>query len=193
MNSIQNFVLDKDVDKALLHVSNFSKLIRTTLDYSNQKTISLEEEIEFLTNYVDLQNMRFGDKAKFIINYPEEHVKDILIPPMIIQPLIENVFVHAFSSSIKNPILEVNIYSENLIVDANTLYIDVKDNGVGRSNKKINTHLSKGLSIVQERLQLINKTNKTSIELKYVDLKEIDPKTSGTKVQLKVPLQLMIK
>ena len=62
MNSIQNFVLDKDVDKALLHVSNFSRLIRTTLDYSNQKTISLEEEIEFLTNYVDLQNMRFGDR-----------------------------------------------------------------------------------------------------------------------------------
>ena len=193
MNSIQNFVLDKDVDKALLHVSNFSKLIRTTLDYSNQKTISLEEEIEFLTNYVDLQNMRFGDKVKFIINYPEEHVKDILIPPMIIQPLIENVFVHAFSSSIKNPILEVNIYAEDPIADAKTLYIDVKDNGVGRSNKKINTHLSKGLSIVQERLQLINKTNKTSIELKYVDLKDIDPNTSGTKVQLKVPLQLIAK
>ena len=130
---------------------------------------------------------------KFIINYPEEHVKDILIPPMIIQPLIENVFVHAFSSSIKNPILEVNIYSEDPIVDAKTLYIDVKDNGVGRSNKKINTHLSKGLSIVQERLQLINKTNKTSIELKYVDLKDIDPNTSGTKVQLKVPMKLMTK
>ena len=193
MNSIQNFVLDKDVDKALLHVSNFSKLIRTTLDYSNQKTISLEEEIEFLTNYVDLQNMRFGDRAKFIINYPEEHVKDILIPPMIIQPLIENVFVHAFSSSIKNPILEVNIYAENPIVDAKTLYIDVKDNGVGKSDKKINTHLSKGLSIVQERLQLINSTNKTSIELKYVDLKDTDPNTSGTKVQLKVPMQLMTK
>ena len=168
-------------------------LIRTTLDYSNQKTISLEEEIEFLTNYVNLQNMRFGDKVKFVINYPEEHVKAILIPPMIIQPLIENVFVHAFSSAINNPILEVNIYIKVPVDDANTLYIDVKDNGVGRSNKKVNTHLSKGLSIIQERLQLINSTNKNSIELKYFDLKEIDPHTSGTKVQLKVPLQLLKK
>ena len=166
-------------------------LIRTTLDYSNQKSISLEEEIEFLTNYVDLQNMRFGDKVKFVINYPEEHVKDILIPPMIIQPLIENVFVHAFSSAINNPILEVNIYVKIPVDDANTLYIDVKDNGVGRSNKKVDAHLSKGLSIIQERLQLINSTNKNSIELKYVDLKDIDPNTSGTKVQLKLPLQFM--
>ena len=100
MNSIQNFVLDKNVDKALIYISNFSKLIRTVLDYSNKKTISLSEEINFLQNYVGLQNMRFGDKVKFKLNFPEEYIHKIWIPPMIIQPLIENVFVHAFSSTI---------------------------------------------------------------------------------------------
>ena len=90
---------------------------------------------------------------------------------MIIQPLIENVFVHAFSSESVQPKLDVNIFLKEDISQATTLYIEVKDNGVGRSNEKINTHLSKGLSIIQERLQLINKTNRTSIVLNYRDLK----------------------
>jgi ligand-binding sensor domain-containing protein len=190
MNSIQNSILDNDLDKAMLHVSNFSKLIRSTLDYSNQKTISLEEEVKYLKNYVDLQNMRFGDKVKFEIDYPNEYVQNILIPPMILQPLIENVFVHAFSDESANPLLQVNIYLLEPIANANTLFIDVKDNGLGRSKKKITNHLSKGLSIVQERLQLLNKTSKSSIELEYINLKDLDPKTSGTKIQLKVPLTL---
>ena len=188
MNSIQNFVLDKNVDKALIYIGNFSKLIRTALDYSNKKTISLNEEINFLQNYVGLQNMRFGDKVQFSLNFPEEYSHKILIPPMIIQPLIENVFVHAFSSESVKPQLDVNIFLKEDIVHAKTLYVEVKDNGVGRSDEKINTHLSKGLSIIQERLQLINKTNRTSIELNYRDLKKENKESAGTEVQLQVPL-----
>ena len=188
MNSIQNFVLDKNVDKALIYISNFSKLIRTVLDYSNKRTISLSEEIHFLENYVGLQNMRYGDKVKFNLNFPEEYIHKIWIPPMIIQPLIENVFVHAFSSESVQPKLDVNIFLKEDISQANTLYIEVKDNGVGRSNEKINTHLSKGLSIIQERLQLINKTNRTSIVLNYRDLKMENQESAGTEVQLQVPL-----
>ena len=112
---------------------------------------------------------------------------------MIVQPLIENVFVHAFSNEISNPLLQVNIYLLKPIAEANSLFIEVKDNGLGFSSKKKNNHLSKGLSIVNERLQLINNANKTSIELKYINLKDEDPKTSGTKVQLKVPLKLSTK
>ena len=155
MNSIQNSILDDDVDKAMLHISNFSKLIRTTLDYSYKKTISLEEEVDYLKNYVDLQNIRFGDKVKFEIEYAEEYVQNILIPPMIVQPLIENVFVHAFSNEISNPLLQVNIYLLNPIAEANALFVEIKDNGLGFSSKKKNNHLSKGLSIVKERLQLL--------------------------------------
>ena len=188
MNSIQNFVLDKNVDKALIYISNFSKLIRTVLDYSNKKTISLSEEINFLQNYVGLQNMRFGDKVKFNLHFPEEYIHKIWIPPMIIQPLIENVFVHAFSSTTIEPTLDVNIFLKEDIIKAKTLYIVVKDNGVGRSDEKVNTHLSKGLSIIQERLQLINKTNRTSIQLNYRDLKKENTESAGTEVQLQVPL-----
>ena len=188
MNSIQNFVLDKNVDKALIYISNFSKLIRTVLDYSNKKTISLSEEINFLQNYVGLQNMRFGDKVKFNLDFPAEYIHKIWIPPMIIQPLIENVFVHAFSSTSVEPTLDVNIFLKEDIIKAKTLYIVVKDNGVGRSDEKVNTHLSKGLSIIQERLQLINKTNRTSIELNYRDLKKENTESAGTEVQLQVPL-----
>ena len=188
MNSIQNFVLDKNVDKALIYISNFSKLIRTVLDYSNKKTISLSEEINFLQNYVGLQNMRFGDKVKFNLDFPAEYIHKIWIPPMIIQPLIENVFVHAFSNTSVEPTLDVNIFLKEDIIKAKTLYIVVKDNGVGRSDEKVNTHLSKGLSIIQERLQLINKTNRTSIVLNYRDLKKENTESTGTEVQLQVPL-----
>ena len=191
MNSIQNFVLDKEVDKALLHISNFAKLIRAALDYSNKKTISLEEEIKFLQTYVNLQNMRFGDRVAFKLTYPKEHIKNIIIPPMIIQPLIENVFVHAFSSASVEPKLDVNIFLKEDIAHAKSLYIEVKDNGVGRNDSKVNTHLSKGLSIIQERLQLINKTNKTSIVLNYNDLKKENNQAAGTEVQLQVPLILV--
>ena len=188
MNSIQNFVLDKNVDKALVYIGNFSKLIRAALDYSNKKTISLNEEINFLQNYVGLQNMRFGEKVHFNLNFPKDYIHKILIPPMIIQPLIENVFVHAFSSESVKPQLDVNIFLKEDIIHAKTLYIEVKDNGVGRSEEKKNTHLSKGLSIIQERLQLINKTNRTSIVLNYHDLKNDNKESVGTKVQLQVPL-----
>ena len=107
---------------------------------------------------------------------------------MIIQPLIENVFVHAFTSTSVEPTLDVNIFLKEDIIKAKTLYIVVKDNGVGRSDEKVNTHLSKGLSIIQERLQLINKTNRTSIQLNYRDLKKENTESAGTEVQLQVPL-----
>ena len=86
------------------------------------------------------------------------------------------------------PTLNVNIFLKEDIIKAKTLYIVVKDNGVGRSDDKVNTHLSKGLSIIQERLQLINKTNRTSIVLNYRDLKKENTESAGTEVQLQVPL-----
>ena len=190
MNSIQNFVLDNNVDKALYHISSFSKLIRSTLDYSTKKSITLSEEIRFLQNYVEIQNMRYGNEVEFNIRYPEDIADRVLVPPMIIQPLIENVFAHAFNGKFLDQKLELFITLDDKLLTSTYLNVVVKDNGIGRQLGKETAHVSKGISITEERLQLLNKTNNKSIQLIYKDLANDNNNSSGTEVCLKIPLLL---
>ncbi len=183
MNSIQNYVLDSDVDNALYFIGSFSKLVRTTLDHSFKKTITIVEELDFLNNYVEIQNMRFGNKVSYEMSFPEKYAEKIKIPPMLIQPLIENVFLHAFNDSIKSPKLQVKIYLDEDIEKAKFLSILVIDNGVGKNNKG-SSHVSRGGHIIQERLTLLNTYNDVDSTLHYKNV-EI-----GTEVHLKVPLIL---
>ena len=190
MNSIQNFVLDNNVDKALYHISSFSKLIRATLDFSTKKNITLLEEISFLQNYVEVHNMRYQNEVNFTIKYPEDIAKSILVPPMIIQPLIENVFVHAFKGDNMDQQLELYISLDDALSKAKYLNVVVKDNGIGRQLGEEATHVSRGISITEERLQLMNKSSNKAIQLVYKDLAIDNNNSNGTEVCLKIPLLL---
>lgn len=166
LNVIQNHIISNDVENSLIYVNNFSKLMRKTLEHSSKHFISINEELEFIKLYVSTQNIRFNHSVKFHYFISDDiEIDEPIIPPMLIQPLIENCFIHAFSQEFKNPIINLKISKNN-----NTLEISISDNGrkiVGDVKK----HKSKALKLIEERLELLNEKNKLNIEKLYAGLK----------------------
>ena len=109
MNSIQNYIVKNKMEDALEYLVDFSRLIRQTLDNSIKNTIKLDEEIQFLKSYVNLENKRYTTPVNFEINISENiDSSKIDFPPMLLQPFVENCFVHAFTSNIINPYLKID-------------------------------------------------------------------------------------
>ena len=157
INSIQNFIIDADTENALHYLSAFSKLIRQTLETATEKFVPLKLEIDFLTNYVQVQQMRF-DKIKVDWNIADTiNLYKTTIPPLIIQPYIENVFEHAFDDSMEEQHLTISFKNKS-----NQLICEVADNGMGNEEGSTSaSHISKGLKITKARFELLNQELKT--------------------------------
>ncbi|WP_121346059.1 sensor histidine kinase [Gillisia mitskevichiae] len=153
MNSIQNYIMDSDVDNASIFLGDFAKLIRLNLDHCTKPTILLVEEIEYLSSYIRVENTRFSNRIKVIIEIdPSIDVYELEIPTMILQTFVENVFVHAFPPSITKPSLTVTFK----LMSENVLQCKIADNGIGFSPNSTNSlHNSKGVNLVKERLLLL--------------------------------------
>lgn len=181
LNSVQNFILSSKTKEALIYLGSLGKLIRSNLENISEEFISLYEEIEFLKNYVDIEKLRFKQKLKVEIN---NHITDmnILITPMLIQPLVENAIKHGIAP--KNGIGTITI---DLNLNNDLMNVIIEDNGVGRNAKKknyIENYNGKGLDLIQQRIDLLNKKyNTTKNTLQLIDL-EKEGKPSGTRVVL---------
>ena len=180
MNSIQNYIIDNNTDDALMFMGEFSKIIRQTLNNSSQQKISLLDELQYIQSYITLENMRFKDKINLVVSIDDTiDLLDIEIPPMLVQPFIENVFVHAFDSTIKEPKLFVNFNLEETV-----LKIEIQDNGHGISaNSMDKLHTSKGIKLAKERLALFGSSAKNAIEIN-------SEKNSGTSVIITIDLNV---
>jgi len=177
MNSIQNYIIDNDTNDALMYLGEFSKLMRQTLNNSSKSRITLADEIDYLESYVRLEKMRYKDSVNFVISIDAEiDINEMYIPPMILQPLIENVFIHAFDSKSLNPTIEVSF----TILD-DWLICKIRDNGKG-FNTDINGHASKGIKLIKERLNLIQGSVKNSILINSFPME-------GTLVSIKFKLK----
>jgi ligand-binding sensor domain-containing protein len=178
MNSIQNFVIDNKTDDALWYIGEFSKMMRQTLNFSSRKSVRLEEEIEYLHRYVELENLRRNLKVNYQIIISENiDQSEIEIPPMLIQPFVENVFVHAFDSSIEDPTLTIVIHYQD-----ENLSCKISDNGKGIDLHLVSSSTSKGIRLTEERINLIE-----SNQLKNVVIESIS--SGGTCVSLIIPLR----
>ena len=148
--------------------------------------IPIEKEIETLETYLRLEKLRFRDDFNYDINTPSQFPKK-LIPPMLIQPFVENALKHGLFHKETNRKLKVDI----LISD--TLTCIIEDNGIGReASNKINqmrntNHKSYAISAIQKRLELMQEKLKTTIGVVYEDLKKGD-QVLGTRVTVKIPL-----
>lgn len=174
MNSIQNFVIDNKVDDALFYIGEFSKLMRQTLLFSSKKYVYLHEEIDYIKRYIKLENLRKKNKVDVKIEWNDIiNIHGVEIPPMLIEPLVENVFIHAFDQTIENPKLHIMF-----MMIENKLFCTVTDNGKGfkAQNKE-----SKGLKLVEERIQLLSSTNLKKIKFENT--------TKGTSVKIEIPLR----
>ncbi|MNR06457.1 putative sensor-like histidine kinase [compost metagenome] len=163
-----------------MYMGEFSKLIRQTLDNSSKPRINLADEIQYLQTYVRLENMRFQNQIAFELFIDEElDLFETEIPPMLIQPFIENVFVHAFDSRSINPKLTLSFKQQD-----NYLFCEVIDNGKGIISGGLNKlHTSKGIDLAKERIALFQIDNTNPIVIS-------SQPNQGTTVVLKLQIAI---
>ncbi len=191
LNSIQSFILNNNVDKAVMYLSKFSQLMRTILANSREQEISIQDEIKSLTYYLDLEKLRFDNKFDYYISLDKSiDAEFIAIPPMIIQPYVENAILHGINHrKDKGKLIITFALNDNYII------CNIEDNGVGREKaaeiEKTSglTHKPRGMMIIKERIDLINRQNSEKINVKIIDLKNNDGVSSGTKIEIILPLK----
>lgn len=184
MNSIQHYINISNTSSANKVLTGFAKLIRKNLEICTKSYINLEEEIDYLNLYLKLEKNRFGDKLRYNISVdPKIDKEETFIPSMLLQPYIENAIWHGIMP--KEDGGEVLIYIE--LVAANYLNIKITDDGIGIENSLQQTqhsgHQSKGMSLTQERINLLNQIEEKAIQL---DVKQNGK--SGTTVSILLPL-----
>jgi LytS/YehU family sensor histidine kinase len=194
INAIQAYILDNKVDEALLYLSDFARIVRASLENVNRRTITLEEELDFVNSYLNLEKMRFPDKVRWQINLnPEVDPKQIIIPPMIMQPYIENAIRHGIRHKKEGGLLLIKIE----ILEDNRLHYILEDNGIGRLKSSVlnfrfklgDTRNEHSTLITEKRIQLLNpKENQHLYYVKITDLDDEIGKGTGTRVDIFLPL-----
>lgn len=185
LNSIQSFLLYKENEKAEKYLLKFSKLIRATLANSRETFITIEQEVELLTNYIELEKMRFQDHFDFEIEVKLTGIeKQLQIPPMLIQPFVENAIIHGLSKRNDGGLLIVRFEKMD-----ETIQVSVIDNGVGMlsTSKIMNKHRSFGTEITKERMAIFEKNFNQSFTWKTENAVR-DLNYPGTKVEIIIPI-----
>lgn len=190
LNLIQYFIQNGKNEEADDYLSKMSKLIRTTLNYSNEVSIALIDEIDYLTTYITLESLRFDNTFKFTVekNFPNEIGKN-LIPTMVLQPHIENAIRHGLKPKInKEKNLKLNFH-----VNETSLICTVYDNGIGRKKSKslkdhnLSLQTSHGDYLSHSKIALFKRITGKEASLTIEDLYE-NTEATGTLVTLKVEL-----
>ncbi len=186
LGSIQNFMLQNDMRKASAFLSKFATLTRATLNNSAVETITLANEIDMLTNYIELEKMRSDNCFDFRINYDEDlEVDFIKIPPMLIQPFVENSIKHGLVNLDKAGLLKIEITDKTDWVE-----FVIEDNGCGMVAKeeKNSDHKSMAMTIFEKRRRLIQQKYKKDFKFELINLHDTDPAKSGVRVVLNIPV-----
>ncbi len=190
LNSINNLVTDQKHEIASDYLLKYSKLIRLILDNSRSELIPLDKELETLQLYIQLESIRFENHFAYVLNIAENvHTGSIMIPPMLLQPFIENAIWHGLMQKRTQGSITVDIRKET----EKFLYISITDDGIGREKaaeikSKSATHQSHGLKVTSERIDLMNKLNSTGAQVRIVDLKDEQGNALGTRVELIIPI-----
>lgn len=191
LNTIQGFVYFNDKKSASGYLGKFSQLIRKILDGSNKPTITLGEEIEILQLYTDIEKARYGENFKVEINIdPALNQEATLIPPMLIQPYVENSIKHGVFHKQGDKTLQISISKAE---DQELIEVVIDDNGIGRErSKEINksriAHQSFATAANEKRIDLINQTVDKKTRLEIIDKVNMDGSSAGTTVIITIPM-----
>ena len=183
LNSINTFILKNDQDNASGYLGKFSQLMRLILDNSRTEWILLESEIKALNLYMELEALRFDNAFKYSITVqPDILHAHTMIPPLIIQPYVENAIRHGLLHRNKpGGMLAVHVWKER-----HQLMVRIDDNGIGRDEaakiKKVQPHKSQGMQITAERLAVLNTAYKVDATVTITDLRDAAGCPSGTSV-----------
>jgi hypothetical protein len=187
LNSIQDLVLKGDIEKSYSYITTFSNLVRRTLSYSEKDFIDFEQEIKLLEIYLSLEKLRFKKDFTYEINYDE--TEDFMLPPLLIQPFIENSLIHGLLH--KDGLKKLSI---NFCITGKSLICTIIDNGIGREKSKAikirqkNEHESFSGKAIKNRFDILSNVFKGDYGYFYEDLYENEI-VSGTKVTLTIPIK----
>lgn len=190
LNSIQLFVMQRDYEHAQRYLSDFSYLIRKTLDFSRRNFITLADEITYLNTYLGLEKMRFEQKMSYeIMTDPTIATAELEVPAMLLQPYVEN--------AVKHGMINEDHSSGLLLIRFNMLAGDmlecvIEDNGIGiERSRALRTlpghHQSQGMEISLNRAELLNKMYNTGIQIEIIDKSKKQANDSGTVIRVLIP------
>lgn len=190
LGSISSFIVQNGTDSALKYLSKFSKLMRLTLEYSKDTLIPIDKEIESLQNYLELEQLRFHDKFDFRIESSDKVEFNMGLPPLLIQPFVENAILHGLVPKEGNGTIYVDFDVNN-----GQLICTISDDGIGitksaaiRENS-MKAHKSMALEITKKRLEIMEATISKSAQIDIQELKDTNDAVVGTRVTLRLPIQ----
>ena len=189
LNSIQKYIWENKQDDASEYLTKFAKLIRLILENSGSKMVSLQNELTAIRIYVELEHRRSNHKFDYRITVDETLLPEhILVPPLLLQPYIENAIWHGLSSKKAHGTLSITIHNQNEF-----LVYTIDDDGIGREASLSisgSSHKSMGLNISSQRIQLLEKETNIKTELQIIDKKDENNMPAGTTVIVTLPLIL---
>ncbi|MFM2213777.1 MAG: Photosystem assembly protein Ycf3 [Bacteroidota bacterium] len=189
LGSISSFIVQNGTDSALKYLSKFSKLMRLTLEYSKGSLIPIDKEIESLQNYLELEQLRFHNKFEFAISSSDRIEFNMGLPPLLIQPFVENAILHGLVPKDGRGTIGVRFDVEN-----GQLVCIITDDGIGILKSKqlkensMQAHKSMALEITKKRLEIMEATISKSAQ---IDIQELEShnEITGTQVTLRLPIQ----
>jgi len=186
LNSIQSLVLKGDVDNSYTYITKFANLVRRTLNYSDKEFIDFSEEIKLIELYLTLEQLRFKEDFEYTIN--TNNIDDVMIPPMLIQPFIENALVHGLLHRSGSKRIQLDFQLDDVLI------CTITDNGVGRAKAKAikdrqrTNHESFSVNAIRTRFEILQRYHKGSLGFTYEDLMQ-NAEPTGTSVVLRIPVK----
>ena len=190
LGAISGFIINNGTDHAIKYLSKFSKLMRLTLEYSKESLIPIGKEIESLQNYLELEQLRFNNAFTYTITKDDTIEDAVAIPPLLIQPIVENAIIHGIVPKKESGSITVNFSLAN-----QQLVCTIVDNGIGidqsiqQKKQSVQIHKSMALDIINKRLTMITEKANQKASIKSFQLYNANQVSEGTKVVISLPIQ----
>ncbi len=192
LNSILHFVVRRDIESAHDYLNTFSSLVRSTLEHVRSDAVSLADELEMLGLYLRMESLRFGDRFQSSIEIaPELDPRDVMVPPMIIQPYVENAIRHGLAHRDESGSLSVHVTRR-----LGYLRCSIIDNGVGRQRSQeiqrntVRSNREHGMAVTHNRLEALGRLHRQRYRVAVTDLVHDDGTARGTRVDILIPLDV---
>lgn len=189
INAVNNFILQKDSHEASRYLTKYSTLMREVLENSTHRLISLEDEVNTLKHYIEMEQLRFENKFTYTIEADSDFsFDDFSIPPLILQPYVENAICHGFLHKEGQGHLSIQFIDQH-----DSLLCIIDDDGVGRAfannlkSARNSGHKSRGLEITASRLKIFNKSINENDVVKYIDKHDENGNSLGTRIEIRIP------
>ena len=189
LNSVENFIMQNEKRLASDYLNKFARLMRMILEYSREDVVTVSKDLEALQLYIDLEQLRFNNKFAYKSCVDKELLNsDYRVPPLLIQPFVENAIMHGLANSDK-PDLYLRV---EIKLDREYIHYTIEDNGVGRKEAAFHkaqnrpAHKSLGMKITLERIALFNQQHQGDNAFVVTDLMDAKGQASGTRIELKI-------